>query len=143
MENKHKDLTQKYSTWGDKLLQHTDVLHSIQKDKIFKHLHSIQKDKIFKPITIQLSPTETCSSGCPFCSVAERPLKSYLPMVKIRKVLDDFKYLGAKSVEITGGGEPMLYRDKETKEDINSIIEYAHNLGYEIGMITNTGKLNY
>ena len=99
MENKHKDLTQKYSTWGDKLLQHTDVLHSIQ------------KDKIFKPITIQLSPTETCSSGCPFCSVAERPLKSYLPMVKIRKVLDDFKYLGAKSVEITGGGEPMLYRD--------------------------------
>ena len=36
----------------------------------------------------------------------------------------------------------MLYRDKETKEDINSIIEYAHNLGYEIGMITNTGKLN-
>ena len=36
MENKHKDLTQKYSTWGDKLLQHTDVLHSIQKDKIFK-----------------------------------------------------------------------------------------------------------
>ena len=24
MENKHKDLTQKYSTWGDKL-QHTDV----------------------------------------------------------------------------------------------------------------------
>ena len=130
MENKHKDLTQKYSTWGDKLLQHTDVLHSIQ------------KDKIFKPITIQLSPTEPCSSGCPFCSVAERPLKSYLPMVKIRKVLDDFKYLGAKSVEITGGGEPMLYRDKETKEDINSIIEYAHNLGYEIGMITNTGKLN-
>ena len=130
MENKHKELTQKYSTWGDKLLQHTDVLHSIQ------------KDKIFKPITIQLSPTETCSSGCPFCSVAERPLKSYLPMVKIRKVLDDFKYLGAKSVEITGGGEPMLYRDKETKEDINSIIEYAHNLGYEIGMITNTGKLN-
>ena len=31
MENKHKELTQKYSTWGDKLLQHTDVLHSIQK----------------------------------------------------------------------------------------------------------------
>ena len=79
MENKHEELTQKYSTWGDKLLQHADVLHSIQ------------KDKIFKPITVQLSPTETCSSGCPFCSVAERPLKSYLPMKKIKKVLNDFK----------------------------------------------------
>ena len=130
MDNKHEELTQKYSTWGDKLLQHADVLHSIQ------------KDKIFKPITVQLSPTESCSSGCPFCSVAERPLKSYLPMKKIRKVLKDFKTLGAKAVEITGGGEPMLYRDKETKEDINTIIEYAHDLGYDIGMITNTGKLN-
>ena len=130
MENKHEELTQKYSTWGDKLLQHADVLHSIQ------------KDKIFKPITVQLSPTETCSSGCPFCSVAERPLKSYLPMKKIKKVLDAFKKLGAKAVEITGGGEPMLYRDKETKEDINDIIEYAYSLGYDIGIITNTGKLN-
>ena len=36
MENKHEELTQKYSTWGDKLLQHADVLHSIQKDKILK-----------------------------------------------------------------------------------------------------------
>ena len=74
--------------------------------------------------------------------MAERPLKSYLPRFKIKKILDNFKFLGAKSVEITGGGEPMLYRDRETNEDINSIIEYAYKLGYEIGMITNTGKLN-
>jgi len=128
-ENKHKELTQKYSTWGDKLLQHTDVLHSIQ------------YDKKFKPITIQLAPTEVCSSGCPFCSVAERPLKSYLPFVKIKKILEDFKTLGAKSLEITGGGEPLIYIDKETKDDINSIIEYAHQLKYDIGIITNTLKL--
>jgi len=128
-ENKHKELTQKYSTWGDKLLQHTDVLHSIQ------------YDKKFKPITIQLAPTEVCSSGCPFCSVAERPLKSYLPFVKIKKILEDFKTLGAKSLEITGGGEPLIYIDKETKDDINSIIEYAYQLKYDIGIITNTLKL--
>ena len=36
MYNKHKDLTEQYSTWGDKLLQHTDVLNSIQQQKIFK-----------------------------------------------------------------------------------------------------------
>ena len=128
-ENKHKELTQKYSTWGDKLLQHTDVLYSIQ------------HNKKFQPITIQLSPTEVCSSGCPFCSVAERPLKSYLPFEKIKKVLEDFKSLGAKSLEITGGGEPLIYIDKETKDDINSIIEYAHSLKYDIGIITNTLKL--
>jgi hypothetical protein len=78
-KNKHIALTQKFSTWGDKLLQHTDVLYSIQ------------HDKKFKPITIQLSPCEVCSSGCPFCSVAERPLKSYLPFEKIKQVLRDFQ----------------------------------------------------
>ena len=54
MENKHKELTQKYSTFGDKLLQHTDVL--------FK----IQNEKTFQPINIQLAPCEMCDSDCPF-----------------------------------------------------------------------------
>jgi len=125
----HEEKTQKYSTWGDKLLQHTDVLYSIQ------------KYQEFKPITIQLAPCEICDSDCPFCSVAGRPLKSYIPFSKIVKCLEDFKSLGAKSVEITGGGNPMLYRDKVEKKTINDIIDVAYDLGYKIGIITNTEKL--
>lgn len=129
MHKKHETLTQKYSTWGDKLLQHTDVLNSIQ------------NNKIFKPITVQLAPTELCNSDCPFCSVAARPLKSLIPYEKIKKLLSDFKELGAKSVEITGGGNPMLYRDPSTGTNINDIIEFAHSLGYNIGIITNNHTL--
>jgi len=125
----YEEKTQQYSTWGDKLLQHADVLYSIQ------------ADKRFKPITVQLAPTETCDSDCPFCSVAKRPLKSYLPFEKIKTLLQQFRVLGAKSVEITGGGNPLLYRDKEAKKDINDVIEFAGKLGFEIGIITNTEKL--
>ena len=127
--NKHESLTEQYSTWGDKLLQHTDVLYSIQ------------EQKKFKPITIQLAPCEVCDSDCPFCSVAGRPLKSYIPFEKIVKLLNDFKSLGAKSIEITGGGNPMLYRDRETGENINDIICYAGSLDYDIGLITNSHDL--
>ena len=131
MENKklsHEELTQKYSTWGDKLLQHTDVLHSMQ------------YDKIIKPITIQLAPIEACDSDCPFCSVGARPIKSYMPFEVIKQTLIDFKQLGAKSVEITGGGNPLLYRDRKSgnKENINDIIKFASSLGYDIGIITNS-----
>ena len=126
---KNLEFTQMFSTWGDKLLQHTDVLYSIQ------------KDRYFKPITIQLAPTELCNSDCPFCSVAGRPIKSYIPFDKIKKLLTDFKTLGAKSVEITGGGNPMLYKDPTSKADINSIIEFANSLGYDIGIITNNHTL--
>jgi hypothetical protein len=129
MKNKHEQLTQKFSTWGDKLLQHTDILNSIQ------------NHKTFKPITIQLAPTEICNSDCPFCSVAGRPLKSLIPFEKIKKLLEDFKDLGAKSVEITGGGNPMLYRDPSCNANINNIIEYANELGYDIGIITNNHTL--
>ncbi len=131
--NKHEDLTQKYGSWGDKLLQHTDVLDGIQ------------NRREFKPITIQIAPTEVCDSGCPFCSVSERPLKSSMPFEMIEQVLRDFCDLGAKSVEITGGGNPMLYRRKRkfgsTTIDINDIVGLASRLGYDVGIITNSHKL--
>ena len=126
----YEEKTQKYSTWGDKLLQHTDVLHAIQ-----------YEDK-FKPVTIQLALCEICDSDCPFCSVAGRPLRSYIPWHKLTKMLDDFKTLGAKSVEITGGGNPLLYRDREEKKDINDVIEYCGKLGFDVGIITNTERID-
>jgi len=101
-------------------------------------LDSIQNYKQFKPITVQLAPIEICDSDCPFCSVARRPLKSYIPFKKIKQILVDFKSLGAKSVEITGGGNPMLYKDPGTKENINDIVRFASALGLDVGIITNS-----
>lgn len=128
-KQQHEKLTQQYSTWGDKLLQHTDVLHSIQ------------KDRKFKPITIQLAPTEGCDSACVFCSVSGRPIKRYMSFESIIQCLTDFRKLGAKSVELTGGGNPLIYKDKDAKKNINDIIRVAADLGYDIGIITNSEKL--
>jgi len=126
MSESFEEKTQKYSTWGDKYLQHTDVLHAIQ------------YEDTFKPINIQLALCESCDSDCPFCSVAARPLKSFIPYHKLIKMLLEFKHLGAKAVEITGGGNPMLYRDKEAGKNINDVIRYAAGIGYDVGIITNT-----
>ena len=129
MSESFEEKTQKYSTWGDKYLQHTDVLYSIQ-----------YEDK-FKPINVQLCPCEMCDSDCPFCSVAARPLKSYIKWAEMEKLCADFKKLGAKAVEITGGGNPLLYRDKEAGKDINDVIELWGSNGFDVGIITNTEKL--
>jgi tRNA A37 methylthiotransferase MiaB len=124
----YEQLTQAYSTWGGKLLQHTDVLYGIQ----------VQKE--FRPITVQLAPTEACDSNCPFCSVSWRAVDKKIPFAVIEKGLREFKALGAKSIEITGGGNPLLYKDGT--KNINDVIELAYDLGYEIGVITNTEKLS-
>lgn len=129
MSENRKKTEQFSSVWANKLMQHTDVLHSIQ------------QDKIFKPITIQVAPVEACDSDCPFCCVAGRPLKSYMPFKQFKKMADDFKYLGGKSMEISGGGNPMLYKDRETGETINDLIKYSHELGYDVGLVTNSHNL--
>lgn len=120
--------TQSYSSWGGKLLQHADVLSRIQ------------NQKEFAPITIQLAPTEACDSNCPFCSVSWRAVDKKIPWDVITKGLREFRELGAKALEITGGGNPLLYKDGT--KNINDVIEFAHSLGYEIGVITNTEKLH-
>lgn len=129
MSNQHEELTQKFSTWGDKLLQHAD------------RLNEIQNHRQIRPITVQLSLTEVCDSNCPFCSVAARPIKSRMPWEKVVKILADFKILGAKAVELTGGGNPMLYSDQG--KDINSVVAFAASQGYDVGLITNSHNLKY
>lgn len=126
--NDYAEKTQQFSTWGGKLLQHTDVLYAIQ------------KERVFRPITVQLGPTEACGSHCPFCSVDNRPIKDKIPWDDVERVLRDFRSLGAKALEMTGGGDSLLYRDG--KRNANDIIELAHDLGYDIGIITNSEKLS-
>lgn len=126
---KHEELTQKFSSWGDKLLQHTDVLYSIQ------------NKKRFIPITIQISVTEKCDLGCSFCSVSNRPKDRYLASQNFLEILTHFKMLGAKSIEITGGGNPLLYSDPHSHNTINDLIVLAAGFGFDIGIITNSYNL--
>ena len=118
MKNYDKQ-SQEHSTLGDKMLQHTEVLYSIQ------------KKRKWKPITFQLAPTGVCNFDCHFCSVQNRDRTISIPWKDIKKGLRDFKKLGAKALEITGGGNPLLH------PHINDIIEYAYKLGYDIGIICN------
>lgn len=129
MADRNAEMTQAFSTFGNKLLHHTDVLHDIQ------------AHRLFRPITIQLSPTEACDSDCPFCSVSGRPLKSKFSWEDIERVLDQCWGLGAIALELTGGGNPMLWADK-TGRTINDIVLAAAYLGFRVGIITNSHNLS-
>jgi organic radical activating enzyme len=109
-------------------------------------LYSIQVDRKFKPITVQLSLTEACDLKCEYCSVKNRPRSRHISFDLVENLLRDFKELGAKSIELTGGGNPLLYKDSNNSsgkiKDINDVIRVAYWNGYDIGVITNSVKLN-
>jgi len=69
----HKKMTQKYSTWGDKLLQHTDVLNSIQ------------NNKKFKPITYNWHPWRHVIAIVPFVLLRRAQLKIICLLTKLRR----------------------------------------------------------
>jgi hypothetical protein len=56
-------------------------------------------------------------------------------------LLRDFRTLGARALELTGGGNPLLYRDRETGEGINNLLIVAARMRYQVGIITNSESL--
>lgn len=112
-----------YTSTQIKLLHNLDRLQEIQ-------------NGIFRPISIQLAPTNRCNLNCIMCSVANRDKLEELSLEQCLKVLINFKILGAKTVDLSGGGDVTMY------PFVNEIIEKAYELNYKIGLITNGIKLS-
>lgn len=106
-----------YTSMPNKLLNHLARLGNAKKERFF-------------PINIQLAPTNKCNLNCEFCSVKDRA-DNELTLQQVQEIVTNFNHLGAKSIEITGGGDPTMY------PYINETINYCDKLGYKIGLITN------
>jgi len=111
-----------YTSTQVKLLHNLDRLQEMQRG-------------VFRPISVQLAPTDICNLNCSFCSVKNRE-GNELTLKQCIQILTNFRILGAKTVEFTGGGDPTMYKH------INEIITCAYDMGYDIGLITNGVKLN-
>lgn len=102
--------------------------------KLLKHmdkLQRIQDGKTPVPVMIHVSLINACNLTCSFCCCANRPMTDRLPTAKVKQALDSFAKIGVKGLEFTGGGEPTLH------PDFAEIVQYAHDLGYKIGLCTN------
>jgi len=99
------------------------------------HNNIHDNDKI-KPYHIQLIPTNACDLNCEFCSCSDRDKKKKIPFEEIKRILDVSKEYGTKAVTITGGGEPMLYKQ------INETIDYALEKGMEVGLVSNGNNID-
>ena len=100
--------------------------------KLLKHLDRLQEIRggTFRPITLEVAPTNKCNLDCVFCSVRDRDKSQELDFMDLQTAIGEFRKMGLKSLEITGGGEPSLYPEINHLISINS-----HDL--DVGMISN------
>lgn len=100
-----------------RLLSHKDRVTEISAGKL-------------RPITFHLAPTDKCNLNCEWCSVKNRG-NNELDFEQCTQVIDTYTKLGAKSMELTGGGDPLMY------EMLPEVIEYAVSKNLAVGLITN------
>jgi len=119
MRNEKIDSVSNYTSTGMKLLHHPALLNSI---KTLKRA---------MPITLQIAPTSSCNLKCSFCSNSKREQHESLNINDLKELLPKLKKVGLKAVEITGGGDPTMYKR------INTLVKLCIDLGIDVGMITN------
>lgn len=121
------NLINDFTSTGSKFFQHQEVM---------EHL----RNGVGKVITTHVMITDRCNHSCSFCSVLTR-VGNVLPFEVIEKYLDILIPLGLKAVILSGGGNPILYKCKESKKDFNDVVNMIHGKGLEIGLITNGVKM--
>jgi len=106
--------------------------------KLFFHQEAMQalRNGRGMPISAWCAPTDVCNARCVFCSVGERP-GDVLRFSQITNFIDQLVARGLKSITFSGGGNPLIYKCKESGAGIKEVIDYAHAQGLEVAMITN------
>lgn len=107
--------------------------------KLLKHLGSLraiqETDKI-TPIMVCIMPTHRCQLKCDHCCFKNRQdLTLDLDFDVLMEALKQFRRLGIRALELTGGGEPTLY------PHIDAFFDYALE-HFKVGLITNGISLN-
>jgi len=138
--NQNENLLKKEtaSNWKSEKENHMELKNFDFTKKIFFHPEKITEYKEGKrpfPTTIEIDLTNRCNHRCSFCNYAEHigveADKPSLDTELIKKTLKEAKELGTKGISFTGGGESTIHKD------YLQIIEYAHEIGLDLGNITN------
>lgn len=116
-----KTLNDEFTSTGAKFWHHREALEGL-------------RDGHPKPITAHVMLTDVCNHRCAFCSVQSREGESLSPEV-VKGFVAQLKPLGLKAVILSGGGNPILY--KNGGWDFNDAVDFLHGKGLEIGVITN------
>ncbi|GAG80599.1 unnamed protein product, partial [marine sediment metagenome] len=100
-------------------------------------LQKVKEGEIVSPVNLQIDLTNKCNYDCVFCyykvhnHLKDFNRKDQLKKEEAIKIIREAKDCGLKSVEITGGGEPLLVPHfKEFSQE-------ARKLGLERALVTN------
>lgn len=118
-----KEMLNEFTSTSSKLPWHRDIIDGLHENRGVPKVSGI-------------FITDTCQHKCAFCSTANRG-QDALSMHQIETYVDQLVPLGLKAVILSGGGNPILYKCRETKADFNDLVEMLNSKGLQLGLISN------
>lgn len=116
-------LNETFTSTGAKFFAHQEVMANLHKGR-------------GQPIVTHIMLTDVCNHSCAFCSVQARAGDS-LKFDDVLSYLKKLRGYGLKAVILSGGGNPILYKCKESGRNFNDVVSAIHDQGLETGLITN------
>ena len=109
--------------------------------KILDHLdfaRTIVRGQTPFPFSFEIDPSNTCNHDCVWCMYSEfmNKEKGIIDRNTFRSIVDEVISLGARSITLTGGGEPL------TNPHTVELIPYIKRQGVSVALITNGGLLD-
>lgn len=95
----------------------------------FRCISNQKLDEVPAPLCVQIQLSSSCSTHCEMCD-HWKVKKSDLPFGKWKETFLQLADFGVKTI-VLSGGEPLV------REDIDNLIEYAHQKGLKMGLLTN------
>jgi radical SAM protein with 4Fe4S-binding SPASM domain len=114
-------------------------------------IEALRRGEQIAPVHLHLILSDLCNLDCPLCAyrssgyssnqrfgvvdaktgfVNHNPIRM-LPTKLVLQTLDEFKEMGGKAVEFTGGGEPTLH------PSFAAIVWHAQQIGLDTALVTN------
>lgn len=113
-------MSNQYKPGLHKLLHHLD------------HLKKIQNGEVVSPIHVSVFPTNFCQLNCGYCCFKKTERNSdELSIRDFKKMVDVLTKYGLKALELSGGGDPLLW------SHFTPAVEYAHSKGLKLSLVTN------
>ncbi|HLP62399.1 MAG TPA: radical SAM protein [Candidatus Deferrimicrobium sp.] len=107
--------------------------HLVHWDKI----QALVQGKEIFPVTLELDISSACDHKCEWCVDPKGTHTHYLmPTQMAEKIMREAKSLGIQGIVFKGGGESTLH------PEFAKILKIAGDLEFEIGVVTNGGRLN-
>ncbi len=102
-----------------------------------EELKKIRNGEVVSPVNLQIDLTNKCQCKCLFCfydihkHIKDFNRKDEILFEDVNRIVLQFKELGGKSTEFTGGGEPLLY------PNFRDISRLSREEGLELALVTN------